>query len=95
MALSSKLKEDSLFVLDNFEIDQIKTKEFLKVLNALDKVNVLIVTEGKDEKLELSSRNLPGVKVLRSEGLNVYDILKYQDLVLLESAARLIEGRLS
>ncbi|MCP4344924.1 MAG: 50S ribosomal protein L4 [Desulfobacterales bacterium] len=96
MALSSKLQKDNLVVLDNFEIDQIKTKEFLKVLNALDKKdNVLIVTEGKNEKLELSSRNLPGVKVLRTEGLNVYDILKYEDLVLLEPAVRLIEGRLA
>ncbi len=95
MALSSKFKEDNLVILDNFEIDQIKTKEFLKVLNALEKDNVLIVIEGKNEKLELSSRNLPGVKVLRSEGLNVYDILKYQDLVLLEPAVRLIEGRLA
>ncbi|MCP4109181.1 MAG: 50S ribosomal protein L4 [Desulfobacteraceae bacterium] len=96
MALSSKLQKDNLVVLDNFEIDQIKTKEFLKVLNALDKKdNVLIVTEGKNEKLELSSRNLPGVKVLRTEGLNVYDILKYEDIVLLEPAVRLIEGRLA
>lgn len=95
MALSSKLKEEKLVVLDNFEIDQIKTKEFLKILNALDKENVLIVTSEKDEKMELSSRNLPGIKVLRSEGLNVYDILKYEELILLEPAVKLIEGRLA
>ncbi len=95
MALSSKLKEEKLVVLDNFEIGQIKTKEFLKVLNALDKENVLIVTSEKDEKMELSSRNLPGIKVLRSEGLNVYDILKYEELILLEPAVKLIEGRLA
>jgi large subunit ribosomal protein L4 len=95
MALSSKLKQDRLFVVDKFGLDQVKTKEFVKILNSLDKANVLIITGEKDENMELSSRNLPNVKVLRSEGLNVYDILKYQDLVLLEPAVQLIEGRLS
>jgi large subunit ribosomal protein L4 len=95
MALSSKLKEDKLVVLDNFDISQIKTKDFVKVLNALDKRNVLIVTDQKNENMELSSRNLPDVKVLRSEGLNVYDILRYDELILLEPAVKFIEGRLA
>ena len=56
--------------------------------------NALFVTEKKNENLELSSRNVPDVKVLRSEGLNVYDILKYRTLVLLEPAVKNIEGRL-
>ncbi len=94
MALSSKLKEDSLVVLDRFELEQIKTKKFLEVLNALNVENALIVTEKKDDILELSSRNIPDVKVLRCEGLNVYDILKCKNLVLLESSIKGIEGRL-
>jgi len=94
MALSSKFQGNCLFIIDRIEIEPIKTKEFLKVLNALNMKKVLIITDKKNENLELSSRNVPGVKVLRSEGLNVYDILKYENLVLLEPAIRAIEGRL-
>ena len=95
MALSSKLRENELMVLDLFELDQIKTKEFVSVLNTLKLNNALIVTETKNSHLELSSKNVPDVKVLRCEGLNVYDILKYRTLVLLEPAVKNIEGRLS
>jgi large subunit ribosomal protein L4 len=94
MALSSKVQGNNLVVLDQFELDQIKTKKFLEVVNTLKLENVLIVTEQKNENLELSSRNVPAVKVLRSEGLNVYDILKYKKLILLESSIKNIEGRL-
>jgi large subunit ribosomal protein L4 len=95
MALSSKLQENEMFILEPFELEQIKTKEFVKVIQALDKKNVLLVTDEKNEKLELSSRNVPDVKVLRSEGLNVYDILKYENIILLEPAVKKIEGRLA
>jgi large subunit ribosomal protein L4 len=94
MALSSKVFGNDLVILDQFELEKIKTKEFLGVLNALKLSNALIVTENKNEHLELSSRNVPDVKVLRSDGLNVYDILKYRTLVLLEPAVKNIEGRL-
>jgi large subunit ribosomal protein L4 len=94
MALSTKVQGNNLVVLDQFELDQVKTKKFLEVVNTLKLDNVLIVTEQKNENLELSSRNVPDVKVLRSEGLNVYDILKYKKLILLESSLKNIEGRL-
>ena len=94
MALSSKLSENELVVLDQFELGETKTKKFVDVLKALKLKNALIVTEESDDHLELSSRNVPDVKVLRSEGLNVYDILKYRMLVLLEPAVKNIEGRL-
>ena len=94
MALSSKLRENELMVLDEFELDEIKTKQFVDVLNTLKLDSALIVIEKHNEHLELSSRNVPDVKVLRSEGLNVYDILKYRMLVLLEPAVKKIEGRL-
>ncbi len=94
MALSVKLSEDSLVVLDELDFDKIKTKEFIKVLNALNMNNALFITDKKNENLELSARNVPDVKVLRIEGLNVYDILKYKSLVLLESSIKSIEGRL-
>ena len=94
MALSSKLKEDNIIVLDKFELDKIKTKEFLSIMGALDTNNALIITEKEDKNLELSSRNIPEVKVLRVEGMNVYDILKYKRLVLLEASIEPIRGRL-
>lgn len=95
MALSSKLQENELTVVDQLELDRIKTKAFAEVIRTLDKNNVLVVTEAADEKLILSSRNLPNVKVLKVDGLNVYDILKYKDIILLEPAVKAIEGRLS
>lgn len=94
MALSSKLNANELMVLDQFELEEIKTKEFVNVLEALNLNSALIVTDEKNENLELSSRNVQDIKVLRFEGLNVYDILKYRTLVLLEPAVKNIEGRL-
>ena len=94
MALSSKLSENELVVLDQFELKETKTKKFVDVLKTLKLKNALIVTEKHNDHLELSARNVPDVKVLRSEGLNVYDILKYRMLVLLEPAVKNIEGRL-
>jgi large subunit ribosomal protein L4 len=95
MALSSKLQDEALIVLDKFELSQIKTKEFVSVMDALALDNVLIITAEPNENLERSSRNIPAVKVLRSDGLNVYDILKHRTLVLTEPAVKSIEGRLS
>ena len=95
MALSSKLQTESLMVLKGISLDAIKTKAFAGILSDLKLDNALFVTPGKDVTVELSARNIPGVKVLRSEGLNVYDVLKYRHLVLLESSIEQIQGRLS
>ncbi len=95
MALSSKLQNDSLVVVDKFEMEEIKTKAFVGHMTNMNLGKTLIVTDGKDEKLEMSARNVQNVKVLRTEGLNVYDILKYDKLLLLESSVKSIEGRLS
>jgi large subunit ribosomal protein L4 len=94
MALSSKLQNEKLVVLDQFDLERIKTQDFTKVIKALKMGNALIVIEQENERLELSARNVPGIKVLRCAGLNVYDILKYSNLVLLESSIMGIEGRL-
>jgi len=94
MALSCKLKDNQLVVLDGFSLEKIRTKDFMDALTNLKVQNALIIIDQKDENLELSSRNVPDVKVLRTEGLNVYDILKYENLVLLESSIKGIEGRL-
>ena len=71
MALSSKFKDDDILILDQFELDQVKTKVFSKVAGNLKMENALIVIDQENEKLELSSRNLPEFKVMRFEGLNV------------------------
>jgi large subunit ribosomal protein L4 len=94
MALSAKFQEESLMVLDNLELGEIKTREFVQVMDALKVSNALFVVDHADDKIKLSSRNVPGVKVLPLQGLNVYDILKYQHLVLVEPTIEGIEGRL-
>lgn len=94
MALSSKLQDEKLMVLDKFELERIKTKEFVNVINTLKRQNALIVIDEKNEVLELSSRNVPDVKVLNTNGLNVYDILRYEHLILMESSVKSIERRL-
>jgi large subunit ribosomal protein L4 len=86
MALSSKLTSNTLVLLDQLKMDRIKTRDFQNVMNNLNIKNGLIITDEYDETLKLSSRNVPKIKILQHEGLNVYDILKYNHLILLESA---------
>lgn len=95
MALSSKFQQNELIVLDQFDLEKIKTKDFVGIIKGLKIENALIVTDAKNENLEKSSRNVPGIKVLRADGLNVYDILKYHQLLLLEPSIKGIEGRLT
>ena len=94
MALSSKAQGQQLMVVDKIELEEIKTKVFAGIIQVLDAEKALIITNQKDERLERSSRNVPGVKVLQTKGLNVYDILKYPKLVLVQPAIEGIEGRL-
>ncbi len=94
MALSSKLASDSIKVVDKIEMDAVKTKSFVEIMKTLDVRNALFVIDAKNDNVELSSRNIPKVKVLRADGLNVYDILKYDNLVLLSPSIESIEGRL-
>lgn len=95
MALSSKFQNNELFVINSFGLDQIKTKELLTVTRNLGLKKVLIITNEEDRNLFLSAQNLPGLKVLKTEGLNVYDLLKYDNLLLVESSIQAIEGRLA
>jgi large subunit ribosomal protein L4 len=94
MALTSKCKDDQMVVLDGFGLDEIKTKDFVEVLRIFEIGSVLVVIPEPDDTLEKSARNVPHTKVLRSDGLNVYDILKYQHLVLIKDAVPKIEAAL-
>jgi len=95
MALSSKLKAGQLLVLDDYPQEVPKTKEFVQVLKNFDISKALFVTPEEHRVLKLSARNVPYVQVMRAEGLNVYDILRHDHLVLLSPALAQIEARLA
>lgn len=94
-ALSVRYKEEKMTVLNAIELDKISTKGFAEVLKRFEIANVLIVIDGNNPNVELSARNLPQVKVLRAEGVNVYDVMKYRNLVLTEGAVSQLEGALA
>ena len=93
-ALSLRYQEGKLFLLEDFPSPEIKTKAFVKTMEGLGIKNALIVTDGENLNLERSARNVPWVKVLRHNGLNVFDILKYQNLIIVKAAIEKIEERL-
>jgi large subunit ribosomal protein L4 len=94
--LSSKLKENQLTVLDKIELEAPKTKLFIETMKALglESEKTLFIVPQKDELLHRSSRNLYTVLVLPTEGLNVYDVLRHDRLVLLQGAVPAIQERL-
>jgi len=94
IALTSKLKANRLRILDNIILDEIKTKKFLNIMKKLDLPKALIVTDDRIDRLRLASRNVPTFQVLPREGLNVYDILRYDYLVILQNAIPKIEESL-
>jgi large subunit ribosomal protein L4 len=94
MALTDKFQNERLVVVDAFDLSEVKTKRFVEVMKVFDASKALIVTEEKNENLEKSSRNVPWVKVMRHEGLNVYDILNHDHLFLVQSAIPKIEEAL-
>jgi large subunit ribosomal protein L4 len=94
-ALSVRFKAEKLTVLNALELEKISTKGIVALLERFGVDNVLIVIDGNNPKVELSARNLPHVKVLRAEGVNVYDVMKYRNLVLTEGAVSQLEGALA
>jgi large subunit ribosomal protein L4 len=93
-ALSTRFQADKLTVLNELNLAAISTKSMAEVLKRFDLVGTLIVIDQADPKVELSARNLMHAKVLRAEGVNVYDVLKYPNLVLTDAAVSQIEGAL-
>ena len=94
MALTGKVKSEQFVVVDDFEMSEIKTKNFVGVMKNFDANKALIVTQGKLANLEKSSKNVPWVKVMRYEGLNVYDILRYEQLFMEQSVIGKLEEAL-
>jgi large subunit ribosomal protein L4 len=91
-ALSYKVADNDVLILDQLELEMPKTKEMVNILNNLkiDK-KALIVTLDKDDNVEKSTRNIPGVKATMVGNLNVYDILKHDKLVLTKEALERVE----
>jgi len=94
-ALSLKNRDGKLIVVEKFDLEQAKTKLMAKALADLNVSSALIVITPDDEKTERAARNLPKVKVLRVDGVNVYDLLRYDHLILTESSLRSLEERLA
>lgn len=91
-ALSAKVNEEVLQVIDNLTMDAPKTKEFLTVLeNFGAQKKVLLVLDTRDENVEKSARNIPGVTVLTPAGLNVLDILSANHVIFTEGAIKIAE----
>jgi len=93
-ALSLRRQEGKLILLNDFPVEAFKTRQVLEVLRRFQVEDALIVTDGRRLYLERSTRNIPGIEVLRYEGLNVYDILNHEHLILLRPTVEKIEGAL-
>ncbi|WP_027721451.1 50S ribosomal protein L4 [Maridesulfovibrio zosterae] len=94
MALTSKFSEEKLMVVKSIDLPEIKTKLFAEVAESLGLYKALIVVKDADNKLLLSARNFPGIKLISAEQLNVYDILRHRQVVMLENAAQDLQERL-
>ena len=90
-ALTSKVNEEKFIVLDEFKLDEVKTKKFVEVLGNLEVAKALVVTKDNDQNLVLSARNVPDVKTTLTNSINVYDILKYDTVVITKDAVAAIE----
>lgn len=92
-ALSEKVAAGRLIVVDRFEWDAPRTRRAVSAFGSLEVRRVLVV-DGENETLRLSVRNLPDSKYLRADGVNVYDVLNHEYLVITESALRALDGAL-
>lgn len=90
-ALSAKVNAGDILVLEELSLDQPKTRDMVKILNNLKVDDALLVTAGKDVTVEKSARNIPNIKPLTAIGLNVYDILAYNKLVITRDAVARVE----
>lgn len=91
-ALSSKVNDNNLIVLEDLNLDAVKTKEMAAILKGLSiEKKALIVTADANETVELSARNLPGVTVVEANGINVLDVVGHEKLVITKAAVEKVE----
>ena len=90
-ALSSKVADNKIVVLDAFNLDEVKTKKFAEVMSNLKVDKALVVIEGENKNVVLSGRNIPTVKVSATNEINTYDVLKYETLVVTKAAVDKLE----
>ncbi len=90
-ALTSKVQDEKMIVVDELSMDAPKTSAFADVLKNLKAESALVVTKDRDDNVVLSARNIPDVATTISTSINVYDILKYDSLIITKDAARAIE----
>jgi large subunit ribosomal protein L4 len=91
-ALSLLYKENKLTVMDSLVLGEVSTKGFVGILNQFSISKTLVVIEDSNTNLELSARNVKDVKVLKSEGLNIFDVMKYKNIIFTQEAVRRVEG---
>ncbi len=90
-ALTSRVNEEKFVVLDSLKFDEIKTKKMVGVLDALKVNKALVVLDGDNDNVALSARNIEGVRAVQVNAINVYDILKYDTVVITKDAVSKIE----
>jgi large subunit ribosomal protein L4 len=100
MALSDKLVNGTLVILDELKMEEFKTKKFNEVLTAIEskvlnneRRNILIINDSKDEKIKYSARNLKGTEIINLENINIVELLKFKNLLLTEAAVKTLEER--
>ena len=90
-ALSTKVAENEIIVIDELKLDSFKTKEMAAILKAFEADNALVVTAGKDENVVRSAANIPGIITSMAENLNVYDVIKHSKFIVTKDAVSKIE----
>jgi large subunit ribosomal protein L4 len=94
-ALSDRVKANRVIVIDEFKLDGIKTKVLVDLLKNKLELDQALIVDDQNQKLELSGRNIPHMKVLRTQGLNVYDIVRSEWVVFTKRAVQAVETRLA
>jgi large subunit ribosomal protein L4 len=94
-ALSDRLKSERLLVVDEFKLLEVKTKALDTLLKKKLNLDQVLIVDGENRELELAGRNIPKLKVLRTEGLNVYDIIRNEWIVMTKRAVQAVEARLA
>ncbi len=96
-ALSQQLQESALTVVEDLQVDEFKTKRIAGILSSLGLAadSTLIVIDEPNAMIEASTRNLPGVSVIRSEGVNVYDLLRHKSILMTKAAVEKLQARLA